>query len=178
MVEHKFERYYNVRMNEKLKAKYIDKMIGFYGSQLHDVEHFLRVWSYAKVIGVEEGLDEATQDTLELAAIVHDIACPLCREKYGNTNGKYQEREGERLAREFYSDLEDKEKLERICFLVGHHHTFRDISGMDYQILVEADFLVNASESHYSQTQIENFKKNVFRTKTGLRLLETLYDCS
>ena len=26
-----------------------------------------------------------------MAAVVHDIACPLCREKYGNTNGKHQE---------------------------------------------------------------------------------------
>ena len=41
-----------------------------------------------------EGLDADTQFVLEAVAITHDIACPLCRKKYGNTNGKYQEQEG------------------------------------------------------------------------------------
>ena len=44
------------------------------------------------------------QEIIEIAAILHDIACPLCREKYGNTNGKYQEKEGAVLAREFLAD--------------------------------------------------------------------------
>ena len=47
----------------------------------------------AKTIGELEGLDRHTQEVLELAAVVHDIACPLCREKYGNASGKNQERE-------------------------------------------------------------------------------------
>ena len=32
---------------------------------------------------------------LEIAAIVHDIACPLCREKYGRADGYLQEQESE-----------------------------------------------------------------------------------
>ena len=51
-----------------------------------------------------ENLDKETQTILEVSAIVHDIACPLCREKYGNTNGKYQEIEGEILTAEFLKD--------------------------------------------------------------------------
>lgn len=34
----------------------------------------------------------------------------------------------------------DKDIIERVCYLVGHHHTYNSIDGMDYQILVEADF--------------------------------------
>ena len=53
--------------------------------------------------------------TLELAAIVHDIACPLCREKYGNTNGNYQQLEGASLTREFFAGTDvPAEQLERI----------------------------------------------------------------
>ena len=63
------------------KAQMIQKMIDFYEGSVHDVEHFLKVLSYAGMIGKLEGLDEKTQDILEMAAIVHDIACPLCREK-------------------------------------------------------------------------------------------------
>ena len=62
----------------------VEKMIEFYGGNLHDIEHFLKVWAFAKNIGEKEKLDAHTQKILELASVVHDIACPLCREKYGN----------------------------------------------------------------------------------------------
>ena len=36
--------------------------------------------------------------------------------------------------------------IQRVSYLVGHHHTYTDIDGTDYQLLVEADFLVNLFE--------------------------------
>ena len=66
----------------------IQRMIGFYRGNCHDINHFLKVWAMAKTIGELEGLDRHTQEVLELAAVIHDIACPLCRKKYGNTNGR------------------------------------------------------------------------------------------
>ncbi len=157
-------------------AKAVEKMILFYEGSIHDIEHFLKVWGYAKTIGELEGLDGDTQQTLELAAVAHDIACPLCRIKYGNTAGEHQQTEGIPLTKEFYSDFHLPEKqLERICYLVGHHHTYKDIDGLDYQILLEADFLVNASESRMSRRTIENFGKNVFHTETGRKLLAEIY---
>ncbi len=60
----------------------------------HDIAHFMKVYAYARTIGECEGLDADTQTTLEVAVVVHDIACPLCREKYGNTDGPNQEKEG------------------------------------------------------------------------------------
>lgn len=62
------------------------KMIEFSDGNMHDINHLLKVYAYAKMIGECEGLDADEQLTLEIAALVHDIACPLCREKYGNTN--------------------------------------------------------------------------------------------
>ena len=40
----------------------------------------------------------------------------------------------------------DETDIEQICYLVGHHHTYTNIEGIDYQILVEIDFLVNFYE--------------------------------
>ncbi len=163
-------------VNEKLISDAVMKMIDFYTGSIHDIEHFIKVWAYAKTIGKQEQLNDDQQEILELASIVHDIACPLCREKYGNTNGKHQEEEGIPLTREFYKDYDITDTaLERICYLVGRHHTYTNVDGLDYQILLEADFLVNASESSYSQTQIAAFRKNVFRTETGKQLLSELY---
>lgn len=152
------------------------RMIKYSKGNLHDINHFMKVYAYARTIGECEKLDSKTQELLEVAAIMHDIACPLCREKYGNTNGQYQETEGVNLAEEFlrgsgYSD----EFIERIVFLVGHHHTMKGIAGMDYQILIEADYLVNAGESNYSEVNNRNAMEHIFKTETGIALLKSIY---
>ena len=85
-------------------SEIMEKMIAFSDSNIYDIDHFIRVWTYAKTIGELEGLDAEVQFILEIAAITHDIACPLCREKYGNTNGKHQETEGAELVRAFLAD--------------------------------------------------------------------------
>ena len=154
----------------------IEKMIDFSEGNIHDIDHFLKVWALAKTIGEAEGLEPETQEILELAAVVHDIACPLCRIKYGNTNGKHQEEESAPLVEEFFSKLSvGTLNVERIKWLVEHHHTYTNVDGMDYQILLEADFLVNAGESGYSKEAIENACVNIFRTATGIRLLKSMY---
>lgn len=157
-------------------AELTKKMIEYSNGNLHDIAHFMKVYGYAKTIGECENLDSDTQKILEIAALVHDIAIPLCREKYGNTNGKNQELEGPKLVFEFLEDsgLSDQEK-EQIAYLVGHHHTLTGIEGMDYQILIEADYLVNADESTYSKVNIQNMLEKVFRTPTGCALLKSMY---
>ena len=153
-----------------------EKMIAFSKGNTADIHHFLCVWAYAKTIGEAEGLDEKTQFLLEATAILHDISCPLCRKKYGNTDGRYQEAESPRLVQGFLADSGfDAALIDRISFLIAHHHTVTGIDGMDYQILIEADFLVNADESGYSEEVIENTCKNIFRTSTGTHLLKSMY---
>ena len=154
----------------------IEKMIAFYQGNLHDINHFLKVWAFARTIGEQEGLDEQTQRTLELAAVVHDIACPACREKYGNANGKYQELESPPLVEQFFEGMDvERRTAERISWLAAHHHTYTNVEGLDYRILLEADFLVNAGEGGLSRAAIETMRQNVFRTETGIRLLDSVY---
>lgn len=152
------------------------KMIDFSDGNLHDIAHFMKVHGYAQAIAKAEGLDKDTVELIEVAALVHDIACPLCRLKYGNTNGKYQELEGIELTKEFLKDTGYSDKfIERVAYLVGHHHTLNAIDGIDYQILIEADYLVNADESNYSKENIANMAERYFKTKTGLTMLKSIY---
>lgn len=154
----------------------MEKMIAFSNGNIHDIDHFVRVWNYARTIGALEGLDDDTQYFLEVAAIVHDIACPLCREKYGDTNGKRQEEEGAPMAAEFLKDSGmTAEQIERVAYLVGHHHTFTGIDGIDYQILIEADYIANATENGYSLNNVRNFAEKVFKTAAGLRLVKSIF---
>ncbi len=152
------------------------KMIDYSNGNRHDINHFLKVYAYAKVIAEQEQLSEEEQMITEIAAIVHDIACPLCRAKYGNTNGKYQETEGIVLALDFLKDMGLPESIsERVAYLVGHHHTYENVDGADYQILLEADYMVNADESGYSQDNIRNTLNSLFKTDTGISILKSVY---
>ena len=84
----------------------MERMIDMSKGNLHDINHFMKVYAFSRIIGLQEELPEITQTILETAAVIHDIACPLCREKYGNTNGKFQEQEGIPLAQNFFADVE------------------------------------------------------------------------
>ena len=157
-------------------AQVMQKMISFSEGNIHDIDHFIRVWTYAKTIGELEHLDQETQYILEVAAITHDIACPLCREKYGNTNGKYQEAEGIPMVKDFLRDTGiSASQVERVQYLVGHHHTFSCIDGMDYQILIEADYIANASENGYDVKNIENFMNIIVKTNAGKQLIKSVF---
>lgn len=157
-------------------AQIMQKMIRFSEGNIHDIDHFIRVWTYAKTIGELEQLDEETQYILEVAAITHDIACPLCRDKYGNTNGKHQEVEGTPLVKEFLSDSEMTEvQIDRVAFLVGHHHTFTGIDNLDWQILIEADYIANATENGYSETNVRNFIQKIMKTDSGKSLAKDVF---
>lgn len=146
---------------------------------LSDITHFLKVFAYAQIIGECERLNGETQARLEVAALLHDIAIPLCREKYGSTEGRYQEAEGAILAREFLQGSGySSEFVERVVYLVGHHHTLKDIAGMDYQVLIEADYLVNADEGQQSEANIRSMLERVFKTRTGISLLQSLFKLS
>lgn len=154
----------------------IEKMTRYPGSTGHDLDHLLRVWAYARLIGEMEKLDEGTQFVLETAAVVHDIACPLCRGKYGSAPGNLQEKEGPALAEAFLENSGmSPAQIGRVAWLVGHHHTMDPICGMDHQILIEADYIVNALENGYSQENICRFVHAVMRTSGGIRTAKTVF---
>ena len=98
-------------------------------------------------------------------------------DSYGRNTGKYQELEGPGEARTMLTALSwPEEVIDRVCYLVGHHHTYDNIDGMDYQILVEADFLVNLFEDGATpDTQKSVFARN-FRTEGGKRLFGLMFE--
>ena len=69
----------------------------------------------------------------------------------------------------------DPVDVERISWVVGHHHTYTNVDGLDHQILLEADFLVNADESGYARAAIETARSQIFQTVSGIRLLDAMY---
>ena len=140
------------------------------------IQHLLKVHEFARLIGRMEGLPADVQEILEAAAVVHDIGIHPAEQKYDSCDGPYQELEGPPLARKLLARLGWEETvIERVAWLVGHHHTYTGIEGTDYQILVEADFLVNLFEnSQPLETQREVYRR-IFRTEGGRKLFRTMF---
>ena len=134
-------------------------MIDFYQGHPKQIQHLIKVHSFARVIG-----------------IVHDIGIKPAWEKYNSSNGKYQEELGPAEAIKLLNRLNyDEALIERVAYLVGHHHTYSEIDGLDYQILVEADFLVNLFESESEEMAINSAYQKIFKTNMGKRICRTMF---
>ena len=66
-------------------------------------------------------------------------------------------------------------QIDRVAFLVGHHHTLSGIDGIDYQILIEADYIANAMENGYSRENVTNFMNRIMKSESGKRIAKTVF---
>lgn len=153
------------------------EMIKYNHGDKKRINHALKVHSYAKTIASLEKINEYELFNLESAAILHAIGIKVCEEKYNSSNGKLQEKEGPAVARKILEKL-NYENINRILFLIGHHHTYDNVLGFDYQILIEADFLVNFEEENTSKEAIKKVYENIFKTKTGKEFCREIFDIS
>jgi len=157
-------------------AMLIAAMVEYEKGVPHRIHHFLKVYGFAKTIGELENLDNDSRFILETAAIVHDIGIKPALEKYGSSAGKYQEELGGSPARNLLGGLGfDESVIDRVVFLVEHHHTYTGVDGLDWQILLEADFLVNMFEEEMTANAVKSAYDKVFKTETGRRLCENMY---
>ena len=162
----------NINMLNKLHMA----MIELYKGDSRRIQHFCKVHSYARLIAQMENVDYKTLFIIETAALTHDIGIHTCEEKYGECGGRLQEKEGPALAKELLERLGFETDIsERVQYLIAHHHTYHEIDGLDFQILVEADFLVNIDEDQMSKEAIQSIKEKIFKTRTGINYINYLY---
>lgn len=160
----------------KTTGSIIDKMIRYFGNDARRINHALKVYGFAACIASKESLSENESFIVEAAAILHDIGIHEAERKYNSSGGKYQEIEGPAIAQSLLSDEDiDTKTLERICYIIGNHHSYQKIDGPDFQILVEADFLVNIFEDEMPKHSVESARNKYFKTKTGIALVEGVY---
>ena len=150
-------------------AELMQEMMRYDHGNAARIQHFVKVHDLAAAIGILEGLDEESLYILEAAAILHDI---------GSGNGKNQEKEGPPEAERLMTKIGGfrTDQVERVKYLIAHHHTYDEIDGLDYQILIEADFLVNLHESGERYSALLAAQKNIFRTETGRGMLTEMFE--
>lgn len=140
------------------------------------IQHFIKVHSFARLIGTSEKLTAEDMNMLEAAAVLHDIGIHNCEKKYRSTSGKYQQTEGVPVARDILSHMNcSDDDIEKICFLIAHHHTYDGVDSVLWRILLEADFLVNAYEDNMSEAAIRTAAEKIFETESGKKLLNDLF---
>ena len=151
-------------------------MIELYRGDAKRIQHFCKVHSYAKLIAETENVNKKCLFILEAAALTHDIGIHICEEKYGDCNGKLQEKEGPVIAEKLLRELGFEDDVsERVQYLIAHHHTYDNIDGIDYQILVEADFLVNILEDSLSKEAALDACHNIFKTECGRKICKGMF---
>lgn len=155
----------------------IMKMILYFEADVKRINHALKVYTFAKSMAELEEVTEEKLQIIELASILHDIGIKESEKKYSSASGKYQQIEGPPVAEDLLSDFNiDRQIIDRICYLIGNHHTYTRIDDIDFQILVEADFLVNIFEDNLSPEQISIIKHKYFKTPTGLAYLDSMFN--
>jgi hypothetical protein len=63
----------------------------------------------------------------------------------------------------------------RVSYVTAHHHTYTKIDNIEYQILVEADFIVNILENEIDKEKALTIRNKIFKTKSGKTLLSQMY---
>jgi putative nucleotidyltransferase with HDIG domain len=160
---------------DSLKERISVEMKKYFGKDLKRVNHALKVARYAEQILKMEGGNPLV---VLGSAYLHDIGIHEAENKFGSTSGHYQEVEGPAIAREILERLDvQKEIIEEICDIIGHHHSPRERETLHFQILYEADWLVNIEEEGISKDRerLEKVVGEVFRTVTGRQLAEKFY---
>ena len=151
-------------------------MVTLYSGDPKRIQHFMKVYAFAKMIAEEEQLGAKQREIVEAAALVHDIGIHAAEKKYRSAAGEYQEIEGPPIARAMLMALDFSPALiNRVCDMVAHHHSYDKIDEVDLQILIEADYIVNAYESEYSKENIENFIEKVMKTDSGKRITREVF---
>jgi len=151
-------------------------MIRYFHNDVRRINHALKVYDFACLIAHGSGVDTETRQVIEIAALLHDIGIKEAERKYNSSASRYQEEEGPAVARAILEPYHLDEKLvDRICYIIGNHHTYTKIDGIDFQILVEADFIVNIYEDEMKPDVVRSIRKKIFKTEAGTRLLEGMY---
>jgi predicted metal-dependent HD superfamily phosphohydrolase len=151
-------------------------MIEFFGKDRQRIAHALKVCAHAVTIAEVEGLSSEKRNLIAMAALLHDVGIKIAEEKYGSCTFRQQEELGPAAAGEILSARNIAPAfINRIKFLIAHHHSPHTCEDIDFRILLEADFLVNFEEGNMPLTSVEPTAQKHFRTKTGLSILRTMF---
>ncbi|MCP4481696.1 MAG: HD domain-containing protein [bacterium] len=153
----------------------ITELENYFGNDLKRINHAMKVLNFAKAIMQKEGGDS---HIIVPSAILHDIGIKECERKYNSVAGELQEKESPLVALEILRKIAYPDSyISEIIEIISHHHSIGMVKTLNFQVLFEADWLVNLGEDYkdVNRIQKETMINNNFQTKAGMHLVKILY---
>ncbi|WP_028316126.1 HD domain-containing protein [Desulfatibacillum aliphaticivorans] len=127
------------------KGKIAKLLTDFFEEDFRRINHALEVLKYAeKAMGKYEDADE---EIVIASALLHDVGIKPSEAKLGYNNGKTQEDFGPPAAKELLGRIDfPADKTQKVCEIIGNHHSRSRYDYVELKILKEADLIVNRME--------------------------------
>ena len=169
--EEKYKKYGEMKSNLRKQAL-VEAMEKYFERDTKRIDH-----AHAVIARAEEILKDTTKadpNIVIAAAVFHDIGIKNAELKYGSSAAEYQEIEGPPVTREILAALGYEESfIKEVCDIVGHHHHPRDEESVNFDVLYDADMLVNLAESQESRGVgkiLSYLRHATFRTSAGRQI--------
>jgi response regulator RpfG family c-di-GMP phosphodiesterase len=156
----------------------IKAMETVFESAPYGIDHTMNVLNNARQIIREEKINSQSAHIVELSAVLHDIGALEAMRKHGSMEGHLQELEGVPVAKEILQRQNyEQSVIDRVCYIVGNHHTPENIDGMDFRILWEADLIENMQvmDCIKDKEKLKQFISENFKTQAGKALASNKY---
>lgn len=150
-------------------------MEGYFATDIRRIAHAHDVAQHATNLLQYVDADPVLTIT---AAYLHDIGIPEAERKFARCDGKLQEHEGPPVARALLADIKAEVAfIDRVCELVGNHHTPNAVDSPEFRILWDADALVNLAEVVVGKgsSAIESILDKALVTEPGYRMAKAIY---
>jgi SAM-dependent methyltransferase len=156
---------------DHLKAFLLRELVRHFGEDVARIDHALRVLDHAEALLAET--PEADPAVVRAAAVMHDFGIREAERLHGRCDGPLQEKYGPPLARSALERIGlDPARTREVCAIVARHHSPPPRPTVNFRLLYESDWLVNASDSPALMAEaarLESFVGKNFRTPAGRR---------
>ena len=155
------------------KSEVIAAMKEVFSEVPYGIEHTLRVLTYAEEIAAGEHIAARLSERISVVAVLHDIGAVEAQRLHGSMDAPFQEQEGPAVARRILEKLQyPSADIERVCYMIAHHHTPSKIDAIDFQILWEADLIDNLTytEAMKDKEKLKAYIDENFTTATGRKI--------
>ena len=155
------------------KDRLIKELEEYFGEDQKRIKHAKKVLGFAEELLRKEGGD---WQIVVPAAILHDVGIKIAEEKHGSSAGHLQEKFGPEIAEKILLKLGfKKEDIEEICRIIGHHHSRGKVKSLNFDIVLDADWLVNLKDEVKERSKLKEIINKVFVTETAKTMAKAIY---
>lgn len=127
------------------KGKITKLLVDYFGKDFRRITHALEVQRYAEKI--MENTPDCDYEIVIASTLLHDVGIKPSEEKFGYNNGKTQEEFGPPVAEALLKSIGfPEDKANRVCEIIGNHHSPSRYDYPELKILKEADRIANKLE--------------------------------